>query len=144
MSLTSPGGRAPAVSSSSSSSSSSLQSDSPLRQDPAPTPTASASTERVTSPALLNLERVYEQNRQRTQKRDGTPVAAKQPEPAQSAPPAPPKGKPRLLLMGQRAYVPFLPCCVDELPVLDHGFLGSLVLVARFGTTWLDPPWRVS
>jgi hypothetical protein len=47
------------------------------------------------SPAQLNLERVYEQNRVNVQKRD----AAKLPEPA---PGAAAKGKPRLLLMGQR------------------------------------------
>jgi Ras-related GTP-binding protein C/D len=47
------------------------------------------------SPAQLNLERIYEQNRLNVQKKD----AAKTPEPApgQAA-----KGKPRLLLMGQR------------------------------------------
>jgi Ras-related GTP-binding protein C/D len=38
------------------------------------------------SPAQLNLERVYEQNRVNVQKKDA-------------------KGKPRLLLMGQRRYV---------------------------------------
>ncbi|CAK7238820.1 MAG: GTP-binding protein gtr2 [Sporothrix thermara] len=66
-----------------------------------PAPSSATNDFKVTSPALLNLERVYEQNRQRSQKRDGTvAAAAKQPEPA---PPAPPKGKPRLLLMGQRA-----------------------------------------
>ncbi|OAA68134.1 small monomeric GTPase [Niveomyces insectorum RCEF 264] len=61
------------------------------------------------SPASLNLERVYEQNRQRVQRRDGAAAATasagstdatRQPD---SAPTAPPKGKPRLVLMGQRA-----------------------------------------
>jgi Ras-related GTP-binding protein C/D len=47
------------------------------------------------SPAQLNLERVYEQNRLNSQRRN----AAKVPEPA-PGPAA--KGKPRLLLMGQR------------------------------------------
>jgi Ras-related GTP-binding protein C/D len=47
------------------------------------------------SPAQLNLERVHEQNRLNAQKRD----AAKAQEPA---PGAAAKGKPRLLLMGQR------------------------------------------
>lgn len=47
------------------------------------------------SPAQLNLERVYEQNRLNAQKKD----VAKAPEPA-PGPAA--KGKPRLLLMGQR------------------------------------------
>ncbi|ERT01624.1 uncharacterized protein SPSK_07482 [Sporothrix schenckii 1099-18] len=113
MSFPSPGGLVPVASSVSSSSSSSSHSssriDTPLHPDPAPTPTTSApaSTERVTSPALLNLERVYEQNRQRTQKRDGAPNAPGAPvtaaKPSEPAAPAPPKGKPRLLLMGQRA-----------------------------------------
>ncbi|KXX78027.1 GTP-binding protein gtr2 [Madurella mycetomatis] len=49
---------------------------------------------RYISPAALNLHRVYEQNRQRLQKKDG----AKVPDPM--APQT--KGKPRLLLMGQR------------------------------------------
>ncbi|AEO57765.1 hypothetical protein MYCTH_2079857 [Thermothelomyces thermophilus ATCC 42464] len=49
---------------------------------------------RYISPAALNLHRVYEQNRQRLQKKDG----AKVPDP--TAPQT--KGKPRLLLMGQR------------------------------------------
>jgi hypothetical protein len=50
------------------------------------------------SPAQLNLERLYEQNRLNVQKKD----AAKAPEPA-PGPAA--KGKPRLLLMGQRRRV---------------------------------------
>ncbi|KAK4148607.1 hypothetical protein C8A00DRAFT_38818 [Chaetomidium leptoderma] len=49
---------------------------------------------RYISAAALNLHRVYEQNRQRLQKQDG----AKAPDP--TAPQT--KGKPRLLLMGQR------------------------------------------
>lgn len=49
------------------------------------------------SPAQLNLERVHEQNRLNAQKIDGV----KAPEPA---PGAAAKGKPRLLLMGQRRY----------------------------------------
>ncbi|TVY45175.1 GTP-binding protein [Lachnellula subtilissima] len=52
-------------------------------------------TVRHISPAQLNLERVYEQNRINIQKKDAT----KAPEPA-PGPAA--KGKPRLLLMGQR------------------------------------------
>ncbi|KAH6661383.1 Gtr1/RagA G domain-containing protein [Truncatella angustata] len=59
-----------------------------------------ASSERLQgllSPAQLNLERVFEQNRLRIQqKQNGTQA----PEPANAGPPA--KGKPRLLLMGQR------------------------------------------
>jgi Ras-related GTP-binding protein C/D len=47
------------------------------------------------SPAQLKLERVHEQNRLHIQKKDG----AKVPEPA-PGPAA--KGKPKLLLMGQR------------------------------------------
>ena len=47
--------------------------------------------------AQLNLERVHEQNRLNVQKRDGV----KAPEPA---PGAAAKGKPRLLLMGQRRF----------------------------------------
>jgi len=50
------------------------------------------------SPAQLKLERVHEQNRLNVQKIDN----AKSPEPA---PGAAAKGKPRLLLMGQRRYV---------------------------------------
>lgn len=49
------------------------------------------------SPAMLNLERVFEQNRQRPQKRDVT----KMPE----IPLVQTKTKPRLLLMGQRRFV---------------------------------------
>jgi len=52
------------------------------------------------SPAQLNLERVYEQNRLEVQKKDAT----KGPEPA-PGPAALAQGKPRLLLMGQRRYV---------------------------------------
>jgi Ras-related GTP-binding protein C/D len=51
---------------------------------------------RFISPATLNLHRVYEQNRQRLQKKDG----AKVPDPTTPQT----KGKPRLLLMGQRRY----------------------------------------
>ena len=47
------------------------------------------------SPAQLNLERVHEQNRLNVQNKD----ASKAPEPA---PGTAAKGKPRLLLMGQR------------------------------------------
>lgn len=47
------------------------------------------------SPALLNLQRVYEQSRRGVLKKD----AAK---PAEPVPGPPVKGKPRLLLMGQR------------------------------------------
>ncbi|KAK4650197.1 GTP-binding protein gtr2 [Podospora pseudocomata] len=49
---------------------------------------------RFISPAALNLSRVYEQNRQRIQKKDGPKV----PDPMTPQT----KGKPRLLLMGQR------------------------------------------
>ncbi|KAL2124349.1 hypothetical protein VTJ04DRAFT_714 [Mycothermus thermophilus] len=49
---------------------------------------------RYVSPAVLNLHRVYEQNRQRLQKKDGVRV----PDPTAVHT----KGKPRLLLMGQR------------------------------------------
>jgi Ras-related GTP-binding protein C/D len=45
--------------------------------------------------AQLNLKRVHEQNRINVQKRDG--VKAPEPSPGTAA-----KGKPRLLLMGQR------------------------------------------
>jgi Ras-related GTP-binding protein C/D len=56
------------------------------------------------SPAVLNLQRVYEQNRQRLEQIDsGTmPDATAQQQPA--------KGAPRLLLMGQRRYVMSLVC----------------------------------
>ncbi|KAK8058950.1 GTP-binding protein GTR2 [Apiospora phragmitis] len=50
----------------------------------------------VLSPAQLNLERLYEQNRTRQHQKDGSKAT----EP--STPGAPAKGKPRLLLMGQR------------------------------------------
>lgn len=56
----------------------------------------------VLSPAQLNLERLYVQNRARQQQNDG----AKATEP--STPGAPAKGKPRLLLMGQRRQVTLL------------------------------------
>jgi hypothetical protein len=50
------------------------------------------------TPAQLNLQRVFEQSRRGLPKRDANKAA----EPA----PGPPiKGKPRLLLMGQRRYV---------------------------------------
>lgn len=49
------------------------------------------------SPAQLNLERVYEQNRLNAQKKDV--ATAPGPAPGLAA-----KGKPRLLLMGQRRY----------------------------------------
>jgi len=52
------------------------------------------------SPAQLNLERVYEQNRLEVQKK----AVTKTPEPA-PGPAAVAQGKPRLLLMGQRRYV---------------------------------------
>lgn len=51
---------------------------------------------REMSPAMLNLERVYEQTRHRSQKKE----AAKMPE----IPTLQTKTKPRLLLMGQRRY----------------------------------------
>lgn len=47
------------------------------------------------SPATLSLERVHEQNRAIAQKKDATTAPAPAPGPAA-------KGKPRLLLMGQR------------------------------------------
>jgi Ras-related GTP-binding protein C/D len=47
------------------------------------------------SPAQLNLERVHQQNRLNVQKRDGVKAPELAPGPAA-------KGKPRLLLMGQR------------------------------------------
>ena len=50
------------------------------------------------SPAQLNLERVHEQNRLNAQRRDATKVPEPAPGPAA-------KGKPRLLLMGQRRSV---------------------------------------
>jgi Ras-related GTP-binding protein C/D len=56
---------------------------------------------RYLSQASLNLERIYEQNRQNLQRRaddnrlDATKVAMQAPGPAA-------RGKPRLLLMGQR------------------------------------------
>ena len=52
---------------------------------------------RYLSPASLKLGRVFEQNRQRLQQKDG----GKQPD---VMAPLPTKGKPRLLLMGQRRY----------------------------------------
>ena len=51
------------------------------------------------SPATLNLERVFEQNRQRLQRKDG--AKAPEPEPAAGLLA---KGKPKLMLMGQRRY----------------------------------------
>lgn len=50
------------------------------------------------SPAQLNLERAHEQNRINVQKKDAAKVSDLAPGPAA-------KGKPRLLLMGQRRYV---------------------------------------
>lgn len=47
------------------------------------------------SPAQLKLERVYKQNRLNVAKRDASKAPELAPGPAQ-------KGKPRLLLMGQR------------------------------------------
>lgn len=57
------------------------------------------------SPAVLNLQRVYEQNRQRLEQIESgiMPDATAQQQPAA-------KGAPRLLLMGQRRYVIFLVC----------------------------------
>lgn len=57
------------------------------------------------SPAVLNLQRVYEQNRQRLEQIESgiMPDATAQQQPAG-------KGAPRLLLMGQRRYVIFLVC----------------------------------
>jgi hypothetical protein len=52
---------------------------------------------RYLSPASLNLGRLFEQNRQRLVRRDGLKTAT---EPVTGQ--APPKSKPRLLLMGQR------------------------------------------
>ncbi|KAI6572201.1 hypothetical protein MCOR04_007698 [Pyricularia oryzae] len=54
-------------------------------------------TMRTMTPASLNLERIYEQNRQRLQKREGSSTKL-----ADSLIDAFSKGKPRLLLMGQR------------------------------------------
>lgn len=48
------------------------------------------------SPVTLNLERIYTQNRMNIQRRDGKIL---DPAPGPAA-----KGKPRLLLMGQRRY----------------------------------------
>ena len=56
------------------------------------------------SPAKLNLQRVYEQNLRGAPKND----ASKQTDPAAGLPA---KGKPRLLLMGQRRYV--MMGCID-------------------------------
>lgn len=50
------------------------------------------------SPAQLNLERLYEQNRSIAQKKDAATAPGPAPGPAA-------KGKPRLLLMGQRRLV---------------------------------------
>lgn len=50
------------------------------------------------SPASLNLEFIYEQNRAALQKKDATKVV--DPAPGVAA-----KGKPRLMLMGQRRLV---------------------------------------
>lgn len=52
------------------------------------------------SAAALNLERVYEQNRARLQQRDGALSPTVDQATANAG-----KGKPRLLLMGQRRYV---------------------------------------
>lgn len=54
---------------------------------------------RFISKASLTLESIYEQNRLSMQKRDGGKLGTKIPDPA-PGPAA--KGKPRLLLMGQR------------------------------------------
>lgn len=51
------------------------------------------------SAATLNLERVYEQNRARLQQRDGALSPTNEQASANAG-----KGKPRLLLMGQRRY----------------------------------------
>ncbi len=61
------------------------------------------------SPAQLNLERVYEQNRLNAQKKDAATAPIPAPGPAA-------KGKPRLLLMGQRRYViePDFNNCADQ------------------------------
>jgi hypothetical protein len=51
----------------------------------------------IISLARMSLTRVYEQNRQREQRREGAKPPELAPEPAT-------KAKPRLLLMGQRRY----------------------------------------
>lgn len=65
-----------------------------------PPGTPRRSNVKYVSAAALNLERVYEQNRARLQQRDGALSPTSEQATANAG-----KGKPRLLLMGQRRYV---------------------------------------
>lgn len=67
---------------------------------------------RYISPASLNLELLHEQNRAALQKKDATKVV--DPAPGVAA-----KGKPRLMLMGQRRLVVFLQCTRNR-PYTNH------------------------
>lgn len=62
---------------------------------------------RYISQASLNLERIHEQNRLNMQKREGKDGKEAIKIPAQAPGPAA-RGKPRLLLMGQRRFVRYV------------------------------------
>lgn len=78
-----------------------MSSAGPSRSSSAPG-TPRRSNVKYVSVAALNLERVYEQNRARLQQRDGALSPTNEQASANAG-----KGKPRLLLMGQRRYVLF-------------------------------------
>lgn len=73
-----------------------------------PPDTPRRSNVKYISAAALNLERVYEQNRARLQQRDGALSPTVEQATANAG-----KGKPRLLLMGQRRYV----LCLQDSPM---------------------------
>lgn len=112
------------------------------------------------SPASLNLERVYEQNRQRQQKKDG----GKAPELSAAEQT---KGKPRLLLMGQRRYAQTtfisLLCALlatdgqprsgkssissvvfHKLPPTETLFLESTARIQKDSLKYRCPPWETN
>ena len=86
------------------------------------------------SPASLNLERLYEQNRQRQQKKDG--VKAPELTEAEQA-----KGKPRLLLMGQRRYICHIltPCSMFPQKLMNRVGAASHPFQASSSTSYLRP-----
>lgn len=79
----------------------SIMSSLPSGGSSAPRTPPRPSSVRYLSPASLNLERVYAQNRARLQQREGTLSPSNDPASLNAG-----KGKPRLLLMGQRRYDP--------------------------------------